>query len=173
MVIALSAGAAEMWRWKDADGVVHYSDRPVQGAERIDVRAQNATGANVGTTAARAPRPEAPPAPSAARYKRCEVTSPTNDQVFNSVSAVMASLSIEPGLQVGHQLQVLLNGQAVQDWPAGVMSHTFLNLYRGSYTLSVRVLDGNRELCSGPAVNFHVRLPSVLAPGRQPTGKKP
>jgi hypothetical protein len=173
MLFALNAGATELWRWKDADGVVHYSDRPVQGAERIDVRSQKSSGEITPKATAKV-TPAPPPAQPVVNYTRCVVSSPTNDQVFNAVSAVDVSLALEPALQVDHQLQVLLNGRADPDWPAGALSRTLVNLNRGSYTLSVRVLDLNgRALCAGPTINFHVRQPSILAPGRKPPAKKP
>ncbi|HMA12536.1 MAG TPA: hypothetical protein VKO83_11650, partial [Steroidobacteraceae bacterium] len=76
--------------------------------------------------------------------------------------------------QPGHQVQVLLNGRADPDWPATAISRTLVNLFRGSYTLAVRVLDENgRAVCTGPTINFHVRQPSVLAPGRRPPAQKP
>ena len=135
----MSASAAELWRWKDADGVVHYSDRPVPGAERIDVRSnQKSTGEF---------NPEAPPPPAARpvtpanRYTRCAVASPVNDQVFNAVRAVRVTLAIEPGLSSDHDLQVILNGSPYAGWPADSMSYTLQNLDRGSYTLAARVLD--------------------------------
>jgi Domain of unknown function (DUF4124) len=175
MSLALSASAAELWRWRDADGVMHYSDRPVQGAERIDVQmTQKSTGA----IPARSPqvtegRPEVP-APESENYTRCAVASPTDQQVFNAVSAVNARIDIEPGLQRGHKLQVFLNGSAFVDWPATQFAYTLVDLYRGSYTLSVRVIDANgRALCTGSTVNFHVRQPSVLAPARKPPPSKP
>ena len=170
MLIALSASAAELWRWKDADGVVHYSDRPVPGAERIDVRSnQKSTGEF---------NPEAPPPPAARpqtpanRYTRCAVASPVNDQVFNAVRAVPVRLAIEPGLSSDHDLQVILNGSPYAGWPADSMSYTLQNLDRGSYTLAARVLDENgRTLCAGSIINFHVRQPSILAPGRRPPAR--
>lgn len=171
MLIALSASAAELRRWKDADGVVHYSDRPVQGAERIDVLStQKSTGEFTPETPKRAP----PPPPVDVRFTRCAVTAPTNDQVFNNVNTVDVSIAVEPGLQGDYRLQVLLNGREDPDWPAGALSRTLVNLYRGSYTLSARVLDLNgRAVCTGPIINFHVRQPSILAPGRRPPAKKP
>ena len=44
-------------------------------------------------------------------------------------------------------------------------SHTLTDLDRGSYTLSARVLDAiGGAACSGPTLNFHVRLPTVAPP---------
>ena len=100
MLIALSASAAELWRWKDADGVVHYSDRPVPGAERIDVRSnQKSTGEF---------NPEAPPPPAARpvtpanRYTRCAVASP-GWILFSTPSrpAISSALKARYGLAVG------------------------------------------------------------------------
>ena len=94
--------------------------------------------------------------------------------MFNNVNTVEVAIAVEPGLSGDYQLQVLLNGRADPDWPAGAMSRTLQNLYRGSYTLSARVLDLNgRAVCTGPTVNFHVRQPSILAPGRRPPARRP
>jgi hypothetical protein len=167
MCIALSATAAELWRWKDADGVTHYSDRPVQGAERIDV--QN-TQLSSGATEPSAPQPPppAPAQPAFTKYTRCVVAAPSNDEVFHVPDSVAARVDVEPALQAGHRLQVLLNGAAFKEWPANQFAYT-LNLYRGSYTLNVRVMDANgRVLCAGSPITFHVQQPSVLSPARRP-----
>jgi hypothetical protein len=96
------------------------------------------------------------------------VASPTNDQVFNNTSTVNASIAVEPALQEGHQVQVFLNGSVYVGWPSTQLGYTMQNLYRGSYTLSVRILDFNgRPLCQGSTVNFHVRQPSLLSPARR------
>lgn len=182
MSLALSASAAEMWRWKDAEGVTHYSDRPVQGAERIDVQmTQRSTGASEASAASNAsPRSSSESssesrsevASAAANYTRCAVASPMNEEVFNAVSVVNARVDIEPALQPGHRLQVFLNGRPYPEWPPTQFAYTLMDLYRGSYTLSVRVLDANgRSLCAGSLISFYVRQPSVLAPARKPAGR--
>jgi len=167
MLTAVSALAAETWRWRDAEGVVHYSDRPVPGAERIDVNVQRSSPQASTPPAAASGRPPAPPV--AVKY-RCEIQRPANDEVFNSVNAVTATVALEPGLQDGQRLQVYLNGALYPQWPSGVQTYTLQELYRGSYTLSARVLDANgTALCSGPAINFHIRQPTLLSPVRRPT----
>ncbi|MGB5449739.1 MAG: DUF4124 domain-containing protein, partial [Woeseiaceae bacterium] len=35
--LVASAAHADAYKWTDADGVVHYSDRPEPGAERVDL----------------------------------------------------------------------------------------------------------------------------------------
>jgi hypothetical protein len=171
MWVALSATATELWRWKDADGVTHYSDRPAPGAERIDVQAtQRSSGASEPSAQAVVPSSSPPPPAAVTQYTRCAVAAPMNDEVFNNPGAVSARVDVEPALQPGHRLQVLLNGSAFAEWPANQFAYT-LNVYRGSYTLNARVVNANgRVLCAGSAITFHVRQPSVLAPGRKPSG---
>ena len=94
---------------------------------------------------------------------------PANDEVFNNVRSVPVSLQLIPGLQQGHRMQVLFDGQPYPAWPAGALYSTLLDLFRGTHTLSVNVLDANgRLLCGGPVISFHVRQPSLLSPARQP-----
>ena len=171
--IALAASAAtEVWRWKDKDGVVHYSDNPVPGAERVPI---GGAAPPAGVPAKPPPVAAGIPAPepeARVRYKRCVVTAPENDQIYRAGNSIDANLTIEPELQAGHFIQVYLNGAIYQDWPETDLAFVLNGLSRGSYTLSVRVLDGNdRTLCTGPAINFHVQQPSILSPARKPPAK--
>jgi len=86
------------------------------------------------------------------------------------VTAVTATVALEPGLQDGQRLQVYLNGAVYPGWPSGVQTYTLQDLVRGSYTFSARVLDAKgTALCNGPTINFHIRQPSLLSPARRPT----
>jgi hypothetical protein len=162
LALALPVVATEAWRWKDDKGVVHYSDTKVPGAERVILP----TPPNIGTVVPPAPQPRtAPPAPF--RYTECVVAEPGNDQTFNAVSSVTASLRISPAPGQNHRIQVLLDGSAYAAWPAGALTATLDNLNRGTHTLAVVVLDESRRpVCTGPAISFHVRQPSLLSPAR-------
>jgi len=174
--VALAASAADIWRWKDAEGVVHYSDTPVAGAERMVVTGSQSQSEDLAAVPAPAPAatPPAAPAAPAVRYTRCTVTQPTNDQVFFAVNSVDAAVAVEPYLQPGHRVEVLLNGSAYAQWPATGLGATLTGLNRGSYTLAVRVVDANgRALCTGPVINFHVRQPSIYSPQSPQAPKAP
>lgn len=177
--LALGASAAEAWRWRDANGVIHYSDVPVPGAERIQLGSVprpsgNAPAAAPATPASQGIAPAAQPdeTPATVPYLSCVVTSPANDEVFNAVSAVTVSLQLEPALQEGHRVQAFLNSRVVPDWPEGVLNHTLSSLYRGTYSFGVRIVDaGGRPVCTSPSIKFHVRQPSVLSPARRPPAR--
>lgn len=176
---ALNAGAADIWRWTDADGVVHFSDQPRPGAVKVNV-------GPISGPSGSGPVPE-PPAevtseperrqPSFA-YSSCVVQSPENDQTFSGVQPITVILAIEPELQDGHRVQVYVNGARRTDWPADATNFTLPEVYRGSHTLQARIVDsGNRVLCSAPTVTFHLQqtgLNSPLSPLRpQPTPTRP
>jgi hypothetical protein len=168
--VALTTGAAEIWRWKDANGVTHYSDQPRPGAELIMVDAPRPSG---DSSPPPVPVPETdgtvterPPPPFT--YARCTVAEPVHDQTFHGVQPVSVRLTIEPALQPGHRIQLFVNGAARSDWPANAIEYTLPEVFRGSHTLSVRIVDEQgRPACSGPSSTFHLRQPSVLSPLRQ------
>jgi hypothetical protein len=157
--------AAETWRWKDANGVIHYSDRPVPGAERVSVIAPKPSSSppqQTGVDPAAAPTPRTVSPPAIIPYSRCLVTAPANDETFNAVTSVSAGVLLEPDLQAGHRIEVTLDGAAVADWPQDALSHTLTDLLRGSHQINVRVLDANdNAACTGPMVMFYIRLPTV------------
>lgn len=164
---ALTAGAADIWKWTDANGVVHYSDNPVPGAEKMSISIAPASPgpeASVEVLPDVAPRE---PRPQAFSYARCNVASPAHDETLHGVQAVTISLDVEPVLQPGHRIEVQVNGARLTAWPANALSHTLPEVFRGSHTVQVRVLDANGAVqCTGQPITFHLRQQSVLAPGR-------
>jgi hypothetical protein len=182
-LLAVGAGvlAAETWRWKDANGVWQYSDRPVPGAEKVilpsapkpgSVAAPRAPSRGEGASLPRenSSRVGGGEMPAFRGYTRCSVSMPEAEAVFHSVDAVPVSFRIEPMLQPGHRIEVLVDGKPYL--PAqGMQSFVIKPVYRGSYTVSFRIYGAQgRQMCFAPATNFHVRQNSVLSPGRRRAG---
>jgi hypothetical protein len=161
-----SLPAAETWRWRDANGVVHFSDRPVPGAELIHL----GTAPKPGTVATPA-RQSASSGNQAGGteaqivpYARCVLLTPYNEQVLLNETVVQVTFDLQPALQGSHEVQVLLNGVPKADWPSTSTQGSLELTERGSYTLVARVVDDfGRDLCTSPQVTFHVRLPTVPA----------
>lgn len=173
---ALTAGAAEVWRWTDATGTVHYSDQPRPGAVRISIGENSRPSGTDAVTEApswedafpgserRSSREESN---ASFAYTRCDVTSPQPDETLHGVQPVNVSVEVEPALRSGHRLQVLMNGAPLADWPEGLTSYTIPEVFRGSHTLNVRVIDERGAVvCAGAPLTFHLRQQSILAPGR-------
>ena len=111
------------------------------GAGRRADRRRGAEAQQFGTEAGsgRASRDRCDPAsnqsdhqPAIVPYTRCVITAPDNEETFNAVNTVSAGLLIEPALQPGHRIEVLLDGSVVQDWPPDASTHTLKDLERGS-----------------------------------------
>lgn len=165
--VAALAGAAETWRWKDANGVIHYSDRPVPGAERVSVVApkpsstppkpvvDGAAAPSASGTVTREPVAIVP-------YTRCVIVAPDAEETFNAVNSVAVGIHLEPSLQDGHRIEVRLDGTTLTDWPQDALTHTVSDLLRGAHTVSARVLDSDgTPVCTGPTLTFYIRLPTV------------
>ena len=102
-------------------------------------------------------------------YTRCQVTSPTNDQVFNNVSAVDASIA--PGARTagrppaaGAAQWTRLSGMACGRpvVHAGESATAAATRWQCACSTPMAV-----PLCAGPVTNFHVRQASILMPGRK------
>ncbi|HXG28744.1 MAG TPA: DUF4124 domain-containing protein [Nevskiales bacterium] len=77
LLLVSAAAAAETYRWVDTDGKVHYSDRPVQGAQEIRVRVPGEepappADANDSGTAAGSEVPADADDPAQVRAQLCE-----------------------------------------------------------------------------------------------------
>ena len=167
MSCALGAHAEEVWRWVDENGVVHYSDRPRAGAERVELdRPQTYT-----PPALPAPRQNAAPAQSNAEaanaYTGVSVVSPAAGEMLRNIAGdLTVQVEVQPGLAPGHQLRVTLDGQRVET-PPGATQFTISEVYRGEHRLSVSVVDENgRELVSSEPVTFYVQQASLQNPNR-------
>jgi hypothetical protein len=159
--------AATVYKWIDADGVVHFSDQPADGAEKITT----SSGSTRGILTGPAPGATAPDKPKASTFADTQVSiaSPAQEQTFSGGEAVTASLSLEPPPKSAHQFLIAwtLNGSPVGEG-ADLLSFTLpeaLTAGRGSYTLGATVTDPvSGESKSAAPVTFNLLRPSLLSP---------
>lgn len=164
LVLGTVAHAAETWRWVDANGVIHYSDQPQPGAERVELQSAPLPG----STTPPAPPPSRAATPTERVEYTCGIIAPTPDQVFFNVQSVNVALRVQPALQEGQAIRVQLNGRPVTDWPASSTNHPLQNLSRGSFEIVVLVTGPGGDIaCRSAPVTFHIRQPSLLSPARQ------
>jgi len=160
---ALSVQAAVIYRWVDADGVVHYSDQQQPGAERIVTSAPNtaAAGPRSGSSASQATRK--PPGGSV-NYSEFSITSPTPDQTFFGSDSVPIHLNLNPSLKAGQSIAWHMNGKQLDDQRDAV-SFTVAQLERGTYSVMATITDQQTgESENSNSVTFFVRQTSSLSP---------
>ncbi len=158
LVLAPLAAADEAYVFTDEDGVVHYSDRPMPGARRIELAEPNRSR-SLGARRERAdPAKTTDSGPF--RYESLEVSSPGPEETLWNIGGVLnVSLSLNPGLRPGDQVRVYFDGN-----PQIVTSTSFQlqEVWRGVHNLQAEVLDQNgRMLIRSRTNRFYVQQSTV------------
>ncbi len=159
-LLAASAALADAYRWTDEDGVVHYSDRPHPGAERINIAEPNTGGRLAAQRAATASAEESTADSGPFSYSGFEITSPgAEETLWNIEGALNVSLSLTPALQPGHRVRVYFDGN-----PRLVSATSFQidEVYRGVHNLQAEVLDETGRMMIRTRTNrFYVQQSTV------------
>ncbi len=160
-LLAASTALAQAYRWVDNDGVVHYSDRPVPGAEPIILPKANTTSVR----AYQRPEPtsqasQADNTQAAFRYESVEVVSPGAEETLWNIEGVLSvSVALNPSLQASHQVRAYFNGNAQ------IVSGTSFEIeevYRGVHNIQVEVIDATGKLMIRSRTNrFYVQQNTV------------
>jgi len=172
MCIAVCGTAlcATVYKWVDADGITHYTDQPHPGAIKIQLQGAqtySAAASQRGAPAAAAAAARRSSAPAGAVYSACEVTRPTNEEVFVNASSVPANVHVDPSLRSGDRLSVMLDGAPLTASTPIDSEFMLSSVVRGTHALTVKVEDASGTVvCQSASVIFHVRQPSVLAPNQ-------
>ena len=145
--IAAGAVLAQAYKWTDEDGIVHYSDRPAEGAEWVQLPSDG-----------RRPRPRPAPAQrsvaaatddaaessQAFRYEALSFGSPLAEETLWNIEGVLnVSLNVRPALQPGHRVRIYFDGT-----PRMVNSSSFQieEVYRGVHNIQAEIIDASGTL---------------------------
>ena len=164
-LLASSAVLAQAYRWVDDEGVVHYSDRPQEGAEQIilphSTRPSRTVAAASRTPAGEQPETEQPEAPF--HYDVIEVVAPAPEETLWNIEGVLnVSLRLQPGLRQGDQVKVYLDGEMR---PASGTSFQLQEVYRGVHNIQVEIVDPTGRMMGRSLPNrFYVQQNTIVHP---------
>ena len=164
----LASHAAVVYKWTDADGVVHFSDQPVEGAEKITVSGESlnrsaSPGGNPPGGNLKALLDKANASKPGLHYLSFVIATPVKEQTFFD-EPVPVSVVLDPPLEDGHALNWSLNGEVLTD-EENRLSFQRTDLARGTYVLAATITDlGTHEQTSTPPITFYMHQHSVLAP---------
>jgi len=162
-IAVLSAGVvmAQAYRWTDAEGTVHYSDRPTEGAEEIylpeSTRGPSPYARAIATPAAADETAE----PAALfSYESIEVSAPGPEETLWNIGGVLnVSLNVQPALRPGHQLRIYFDGETAE---ASGPNFQIPEVHRGVHNIQAEVLDENGQLLGRSQPNrFYVQQTSI------------
>lgn len=163
LILPLLGYGDTIYKTTDPQGNVLFTDKPVKGAEEINTApVQGYTAPAVPTTPPPAATGE-PTAPVAkVPYDRFEIVEPTVDEAGGKVASVWSapgtltvSVAVNPSLQQGDTLEILLDGVATDSQDA--TSFTFNDLNPGEHTVSAQIVDANKQvMISAPALTVYI-----------------
>ncbi len=170
MLVLLSgfcaANAQEVYKWVDEDGVTHYSDQPVPGAERVQITTRPGARAAPRPTrpAAAARASEQPPEPERPfSYESLAFASPTAEQTLWNIGGTLdVRLNLQPGLRSGDRVRLYFDGEAQT---INGLQAQLSEVWRGTHNLQAEVVDQNGALMiRSEPIRFYVQQTSILNP---------
>jgi len=170
LLLCAAAASAQVYKWVDEDGVVHYSDQPVPGAEIVTLPKRSST-----PTVAPRPRPAAQrraaaepttpetKAPEAIGYSALTVTAPIAEETLWNIGGVLSvSLDLQPALQPGHRLRLYFDGEPRE---VSTLNVQLEEVWRGEHNLQAEVLDETgKTLIRSQPMRFYVQQTTINRP---------
>lgn len=150
--ISVSVTAETVYKKKNKEGAVEFTDQKSTDSEEIKIR-ESTTYKPIGLPALSLPSKKLSPT---FNYDLA-ITQPANDATLTGQANVTVSISVQPALQsgYGHQIRYQLGDQPILSQNNSV---TFNNVPRGTQNVTVSVIDKNGEIVSPVASStFHMK----------------
>lgn len=158
--LADNGGRTTVYRWVDAQGIVHYSDQPHPNAQKLEISgAQTFSSLPAGATSSTS-APVATPS-SGPAYDSCSIAQPGDQQMLMNVYQATAVVQTSPALRPNDQVHLFVDGKQMQ---GSGTSFTF-PVDRGQHSVQAVIEDGAGQIvCETSSVTFFVHQPSVQNP---------
>jgi hypothetical protein len=150
----------------DADGQVHFSDRPVPGARQVELTGAQGFGAPTARPAQVAAAGAQPTqGATLAPYREINVSSPAEQQTLWNIGTMLnVQVDMDPPLSPAHRVDLILDGQR-RNLNTASLQMTLTDVFRGTHTLQVVVIDAaGAEVMRSPTRNFMVQQNSIQNP---------
>ncbi|HUP91754.1 MAG TPA: DUF4124 domain-containing protein [Solimonas sp.] len=167
LLLAALPAAAEVYRYTDEKGVIHYTDKPPsKDAKPAKLPPLQSIPGGMPASPPASAVASAPAATATATRFSVNITSPTPDETLRDPSSpVSIAVSVMPGLVGGYGLIYYVDGEPRNSSPVGDTSMSVSGLERGEHLLAVAIVDNaGREVARSPAVVVHLKQPSLPAP---------
>jgi hypothetical protein len=158
--LAGSGGTTTVYKWVDAQGIVHYSDQPHPHAQKLQIHGAQTFSAPAMplTPSMSAPQESEPAGPA---YQSCTIAQPTDQQMLMNVHHATAVVQSSPPLRPGDDVRLFVDGKQV---PGSGTSFTF-QVFRGQHSVQAVIEDGTGQIvCETSTVTFFVHQPSIQNP---------
>jgi len=174
LLLGLAMNAqAEIYKWTDQKGNVHFSDSPHPGASQVilpaaqmqdPVTASNPPAATNNPPSVSSPTVTvtSPPPVVAHTYQKLDITAPLDQaSIFNGPGEFTVTVNVVPSIMKGDKLQVLLDGKITGE--SNGNSVTLTPVDRGTHQVQAQIVDAsNKTLISSKTITVFVHRASLL-----------
>lgn len=165
----MTALYADIYKWTDSSGDVHFSDKPRDGAEKVmlpNVQSYSSPTTPPSQNASTNPRPASTSTDAGMGddvvYKQLNIVQPEDQQTIrNPQGYVSVILEPHPHLKKGDSLQIILDGTPL-DKPKDNTLFALQNITRGSHTLAAQLIDANgKVILTSDVITIYMMPPRV------------
>lgn len=160
---SVAAMATQLYTWTDDNGVVHYSDKPVLGAQPAVISDNN----NVVPRLNEGSLPTTQTTGKSQGFKLAIRTPANQETIRDNLGRLSINGSSEPQeIPQGYSYRLLLNGQIVNQG-AGSPDFTLTNVNRGEHKMKIELVDPTGKIiASSPVSVVYLHRTSQSAGGR-------
>lgn len=163
LIMVICASYAQIYKWTDSQGVIHFSDNPHSGAETVkNLEVQTYSSPEPALSNQADKRASLERKSETAHYKEISITQPQNEETIrNNQGALSVMATLSPALFQGNKTQLLLDGNPVGS-PQTQLSFQVSGIDRGSHTLQVQVLDNQgQSIIVSDSITVFMQRPRV------------
>ena len=158
LVLAISPLQAAIYKWTDANGVVHFSDKAHPDAEKIKLPETQSFPSPTSET----PSLPAEPAPQEEQSYTVTIVQPESDATIrNNQGYLPVIVQVEPELKSEDKLQMIFDS-APLGTPQVSTVFALREIKRGTHTLAVQVVNAAGDvLTTSPPITIYMHRPRV------------
>lgn len=161
---------ADVFRWTDAQGNVHFSDTPQPGAQKINLPEPQTFSSPPVPEATMVSNKDKNDAQKEGKDFSIKITQPLDQETLrDNQGYVPVVVKVEPELSSGYQLQMVFDGKTLGK-PQSSPLFALNNVLRGSHRISVNLVNdkGNVVKSSEPITIFMQRPRVGMVPQTRP-----
>ncbi|GLX78094.1 hypothetical protein tinsulaeT_14340 [Thalassotalea insulae] len=154
--VPVSATSTKIYVWRNADGVLVYSDSPKPGAEEVDVKESNQMSSSIDTSIL-----DINPKVIEEKYD-VEITQPAHQATIrDNTGSVYVSGRIKPVFKQGLKVKLLLDNTPY-DIPQPHSMFVLRNVDRGEHQVKMELVDEKgKVIASSDPIIFYMHRASV------------
>ena len=157
LALPVSAASTKIYVWRNADGVLVFSDSPKPGAEEVEIKNPNIISSSIDTSIL-----DINPKVIKDDYQ-VKITQPKNNATIrDNTGSVHVQGLIMPIFKQGLKIVLVLDGKPYQK-PQSHSLFALRNIERGEHQIKMDLINNKgKVIASSPLVTFYMHRASVI-----------